>query len=311
MLDMLSWFAPEPLPRFLFDHGAVPGELRELFQNDEMPREILRELSGDPEADPEEALASLRDFSLLQPAKETKVITEGQVHRVLALMTRERQSEEEQTRSLKSALALVNAAAVGSPNDVRHWPLWNPLRPHILALVDAAEKRGISDPTGRLLNDIAMLLAVKAEHVEAEPPIRRALAIDEKAYGADHPEVAIDFNNLAGLLKATNRLAEAEPLMRRALAIDENSYGADHPDVAIDLNNLAQLLKATNRLAEAEPLMRRALLILLKFTRSTSYPHPHLNAALGNYRGMLEAMSLSEDEIDRRVADLRREAGLD
>ena len=42
--------------------------------------------------------------------------------------------------------------------------------------------------------------------------MRRALAIDEKSFGADHPNVAIDLNNLAKLLKDTNRLAEAEPL---------------------------------------------------------------------------------------------------
>ncbi len=68
---------------------------------------------------------------------------------------------------------------------------------------------------------------------EAEPLMRRALAIDEQSYGKDHPKVAIDLNNLAELLQATNRLAEAEPLMRRALAIDEQSYGKDHPKVAI------------------------------------------------------------------------------
>ena len=62
--------------------------------------------------------------------------------------------------------------------------------------------------------------------------MRRALAIDEKSYGPDHPNVAIRLNNLARLLQATNRLAEAEPLMRRALAIDEKSYGPDHPNVA-------------------------------------------------------------------------------
>ena len=59
--------------------------------------------------------------------------------------------------------------------------------------------------------------------------MRRALAIDEASYGKDHPNVAIDLNNLAQLLQATNRLGEAEPLMRRALAIDEASYGKDHP----------------------------------------------------------------------------------
>jgi hypothetical protein len=113
------------------------------------------------------------------------------------------------------------------------------------------------------------------------------------------------------LLQATNRLAEAEPLMRRSLAIDEKSYGPEHPNVAIDLNNLAQLLKDTNRLEEAEPLMRRHLIIFLRFTRSTGHLHPHLKTAFGNYRIILEAMSLDEEEIARRIAEVGKEAGLD
>ena len=141
--------------------------------------------------------------------------------------------------------------------------------------------------------------------------MRRALAIDEKGYGPEHPNVAIRLNNLAQLLKDTNRLGEAEPLMRRALAIDEKGYGPEHPNVAIDLNNLALLLLDTNRLGEAEPLMRRGLIIFLKFTRSTGHLHPHLKDALGNYRGILEAMSLGEEEIARRVAEVGKEAGLD
>jgi hypothetical protein len=48
---------------------------------------------------------------------------------------------------------------------------------------------------------------------------RRALAIDKVSYGADHPEVAIDLNNLALVLRATNRVSEAEPLYRRCLVI--------------------------------------------------------------------------------------------
>ena len=70
--------------------------------------------------------------------------------------------------------------------------------------------------------------------------MRRALAIDEQSFGADHPDVAIRLNNLAQLLQATNRLAEAEPLMRRALAIDEQSLRPRSPRRRHDLNNLAR-----------------------------------------------------------------------
>ena len=139
---------------------------------------------------------------------------------------------------------------------------------------------------------------------EAEPLMRRALAIDEASYGPDHPNVARDLNNLASLLWATNRLGEAEPLMRRALAIDEASYGPDHPTVAIRLNNLAQLLQATNRLGEAEPLSRRCLEILLGFTRSTGREHPHLRAVIENYRGLLQAMGQGEAEIQARLEEI-------
>ncbi|HEY1932578.1 MAG TPA: tetratricopeptide repeat protein [Acetobacteraceae bacterium] len=162
----------------------------------------------------------------------------------------------------------------------------------------------------RDLNNLAQLLRDTNRLGEAEPLMRRALAIDEASLGKDHPNVARDLNNLAALLLATNRLGEAEPSMRRALAIDEASLGKDHPNVANDLNNLATLLQATNRLGEAEPLMRRALAIVLTFQRDTGHAHPHRDAAIANYRRLLEAMGRSEADIDAALAALWREAGV-
>jgi tetratricopeptide (TPR) repeat protein len=123
--------------------------------------------------------------------------------------------------------------------------------------------------------------------------------------------VAGDLNNLAQLLQDTNRLTEAEPLMQRALAIDEASYGPDHPNVARDLNNLALLLRATNRLDDAEPLMQRHLVILFKFTRSTGHVHPLLKQACANYRALLQAMDLSDEDVSQRLLSLGEDAGFD
>jgi hypothetical protein len=77
--------------------------------------------------------------------------------------------------------------------------------------------------------------------------MRRALTIDEKSYGSDHPDVAKDLNNLATLLYGTNRLAEAEPLMRRALTIFEASLGPDHPRTVTVGKNLAALTAALGK----------------------------------------------------------------
>ena len=92
--------------------------------------------------------------------------------------------------------------------------------------------------------------------------------------------------------------------MRRALTIDEKSVGPDHPSVATHLNNLAQLLQETNRLAEAEPLMRRMVEIILLFAQRTAHEHPHLQTAVGNYRGLLAAMGRGEAEQQAAIEAL-------
>ncbi len=98
-----------------------------------------------------------------------------------------------------------------------------------------------------MLNQVGLLLFQKALYAEAEPLMRRALAIDEASFGADHPNVAIDLNNLARLLQATNRLAEAEPLMRRALAAFIENLGTKHPSSNTVGRNCIALLQAMGR----------------------------------------------------------------
>ncbi|MEM7741241.1 MAG: tetratricopeptide repeat protein, partial [Pseudomonadota bacterium] len=93
---------------------------------------------------------------------------------------------------------------------------------------------------------------------EAKPLFERAVAIDEKTLGAEHPNLATSLNNLAGLLQAQvcrfelavlsvmaisqGNYDEAKSLYQRAIAATEKALGADHPDVANRLNNLATLL---------------------------------------------------------------------
>jgi CHAT domain-containing protein len=113
----------------------------------------------------------------------------------------------------------------------------------------------------------------------AERLLKRAVAIEERALGADAPRVAVTLNNLAGLYKAESRYDEAEPLYGRALAIKEAAFGRDHPSVATALNNLATLYLVTERPAEAEPLYRRSITIK---EGALGPDHPALAPALGN-----------------------------
>jgi len=63
---------------------------------------------------------------------------------------------------------------------------------------------------------------------EAEQLMRRALAIDEANFAADHPRLANGLSNLALLLHETGRKAATEPQMRRALASYIQRLGAEH-----------------------------------------------------------------------------------
>ncbi len=187
---------------------------------------------------------------------------------------------------LVETLAWIDSAFVGDPEDAETWPVLIPLAPHVEVLVWAADRIGILAPTRRLMAALGTLFNTQALYTQAEPLLRRVLAIEEASFGAEHPNVARHLNNMATLLQTTNRSAEAESLMRRALAIDKASLGSEHPNVATDLNNLAALLQATNRLGEAEPLMRQALAIeKARFGGD----HPRVAVHLNNLATLLQA----------------------
>ena len=121
---------------------------------------------------------------------------------------------------------------------------WGPstrLLPHALAAAGHSERLGVAlESTGRLLNKVGLYLDNRGQLGEAERVLRRALAIAEKVYGPDHPEVAIRRQQHRPILKAQGDLAGALQYAQRALAIDEKVYGPDHPDVATDANNIGR-----------------------------------------------------------------------
>jgi len=93
--------------------------------------------------------------------------------------------------------------------------------------------------------------------------MRRTLAIDEQSYGPDHPDVAIQLNNLANLLCALDRVGEAEPLSRRMAGIFldfTRRTGHEHPHQRGPLGNYAGLLKS---MGLSEPEVRQRLNALL------------------------------------------------
>ncbi|MCK4629783.1 MAG: tetratricopeptide repeat protein, partial [Sedimentisphaerales bacterium] len=223
ILHLAAYLAPEPIPTEMFREGEVTVAKAARL----MAKTPDKKSKTKPKMDSKKAINELSAYSMI--TKEVKTFT---IHRIVQEVIRSSIGEDNKHDWIEKALRLVNDYAPTESNDVRTWPILDILRPHAEAIARTADKAEITDPTSRLMSVLGIYLQYKGLYKEAELWKRRALAIDEAALGADHPNVATDLNNLAELLRITNRPSEAEPLMRRALAIDEASFGADHPKVA-------------------------------------------------------------------------------
>lgn len=96
---------------------------------------------------------------------------------------------------------------------------------------------------------------------EAARRAEDSLRLAERAFGPDHPNVAVSLNNLVMALEGAGEHSRLEALLTRALAIRERTLGPTHPDVGKSLTNLGRLKHFQRRYAEAEPLYQRALAV--------------------------------------------------
>ena len=120
-----------------------------------------------------------------------------------------------------------------------------------------------------VLNNLGLALKAQAEYGEAEPLYQRALDINQKALGPEHPDVARDLNNLALLYDDQGKYAKAEPLYQRALKIDEKALGPEHPNVATIASGLAVTLRKLGRDAEAKAYEDKAAAIRAKINQES------------------------------------------
>ena len=69
------------------------------------------------------------------------------------------------------------------------------------------------------LSNLAGLYMSQGHYAQADPLFKRSLAIFEKIFGTDHPNVATILENLAGVYRKANRTSEAQELKDRAAKI--------------------------------------------------------------------------------------------
>jgi serine/threonine-protein kinase len=133
-----------------------------------------------------------------------------------------------------------------------------------------------------VLDDLASVYMREQQWSLAKESYERALEIDRRELGDDHPRLAIDMNNLAIVAQNMDDLKQAEELFREAIQRDQRAYGDRHPESAAAKENYGLLLQREGRLTEAEPLLRQALAAKLSLYGADHYRvgYAHVSLAL-------------------------------
>ena len=134
----------------------------------------------------------------------------------------------------------------------------------------------------------------------AEPLYRRALTVQERVLGPEHPDTLTSINNLAHLLRGKGDLEGAIQLKLREMPLSEKVLGAEHPQTLSCINNLAELLRVRGDLAAAEPLLRHALTVR---ERVLGPEHPNTLGSINNLALLLQAKGdlAAAEPLHRRV----------
>lgn len=110
-------------------------------------------------------------------------------------------------------------------------------------------------------SELASVLMRQADLEGALKYARAALAIDEKVYGLNDAQVAIDADDIATILSNKGDDEGALKSEQQALDIDQQVYGADNPAVARDARSLGVILLNKGELGDALKYAQQALLI--------------------------------------------------
>ena len=118
-----------------------------------------------------------------------------------------------------------------------------PLLPHVRLVAERTEEEGL-EGAANLWGSLGYYLRRVADYIGARAAFERALAIDERAFGPDHPNVATAVNNLGSVLQDLGDLPGARAAGERALRIFEKFLPPEHPSIRTVRGNLEGLDRA-------------------------------------------------------------------
>ena len=220
---LLSFFAPENIPKFLFidELEAFPEYLAFPIKNNDQLYD---------------AISILARYSLISTNKDSIWI-----HRLVQATIRNSLKEKDKKRWARTAATLVKSVFYYDRENMQSWDKCALLLPHAQATARYAIEFDVAlVEASDLFNQISGYLLARAEFSEAKIASESAIKIGERIHGPNNPKFADYLHNYGRVLRVNN-LEEAKKVFERALNIDQNYLDADKAKVARDLCNIGSV----------------------------------------------------------------------
>jgi tetratricopeptide (TPR) repeat protein/predicted Ser/Thr protein kinase len=188
-----------------------------------------------------------------------------------ALVAAEASGHLEVAARAASELGWIASNSAGQPDEGERWARLSEAVAGALPTNDALH--------AEVLRRKATVFSAQGRFAEAVQTDSRALALAERAYGPEHPEVARIFSNLGVFYNELGKNESSIQASLRGLAIRQKLYGPGHPELAKSYNTLANAYSDLRRFEEAQIYQERAYAI---FRDSYGPDHPNAVGLLNN-----------------------------
>ena len=248
LFRILSWFAPDPIPRTMVSDRNVIEIISAAVEKSGLEKSDI---------DPELALGELIAYSMTKKVDEQGTPCVG-LHRVVLQITRDQMPLEAKGPTVVAAAKILELFAPKESYRPENWMKWRLLISHAEAIYAILSKLEEGCWNIELMKMLALYYMGQERNKDGVAIQRNVLKWEEKYLNPDDPEIFLAKNDLALMLDFSAE-EEQEILYKEALEGRCRVLGEESEAAAETRHNYGCFLSGYGRFAEAEPLMLQAL----------------------------------------------------
>ncbi|MFE5796890.1 FxSxx-COOH system tetratricopeptide repeat protein [Streptomyces sp. NPDC056503] len=286
LLQVCSFFAPEPISRSLFNNSRTTTIAPELD-------EALR--------DPIRLSRAIREINVYALARIEHRHNTVQLHRLVQAVLVNRMSPQQQADMRHGAHLLLADANPNNPSSRALWPRYQELLPHVVG----SRAVECEDPWVRsLIRGMVEFLYTWGDHAGAAAMAREALRIWTEKFGAEDQQTLQMAKWLAFVLRALGEYQEAAAMMEHTADTYIRTMGEDHEGTLDALIQLTSGLRLRAEMARGLEIDRS---VYERSLRAFGEEDPATLRAAHNLGIGLRLMGLYEEArvVDTETARLR------